>query len=70
MPQHAVEHIRLEHRVEAHAGEPDAIVREHVGLTLDVVAQLRDLRILENRPQRGEYLLAIELRRRTGIVMP
>ncbi len=65
----AVQHVGLEHRVVAHAGEPDAVVREEVRVVFEMVAELRPVGRLEDRLQRGEHALAIELRRRAGIVV-
>ena len=65
----AVPDIGLEHRVEAHAGEIDAIVGEHVRVVLEMVAELCALGIFENRLKRSEHPVTIELLRRTRVVM-
>ena len=63
----AVPHIGLEHGVEAHAGEVDAGIQEHVGVVLEVVTELGAARILENRLQRRQHARAVELLRRAGV---
>ena len=65
----AVPDVRLEHRVVAHAGELDAVVRQHVRVVLEMMADLAALRILEQRLQCREHLVAIELLGRAGVVV-
>ena len=70
MPDHdAVEHIGLEHRVVLMAGERNPVIRENVAVELQVVAQFRPRRILEQRFQRGQHAAGVELRRHAGIVV-
>jgi hypothetical protein len=66
----AVEHIRLEHGVVALALQPYAVVLQHMDVELQVLADLAVVRILEHRAQRLEHTGAIELLRRTGVVVP
>ena len=62
----AVEHVGLEHRVVFHAPQFDVVVAQHVGVVLEVVAELRASGVLEQRLQSAEDPAAIELVRRTG----
>jgi hypothetical protein len=57
----AVEHVRFEHGVVAHAGELDAIIRQYMRMIFQVVPELAALRILQNRLESGQHLLAVEL---------
>ena len=61
-----VEHVGLEHRVVFHSPKFDAVVAQHVGVVLEVVAELRARGILEQRLQAVEHLGAIELVRHVG----
>ena len=66
---HAVPDVGLEHGVITHAGQPDAVVLQHVDVVLEVMTEFRLLRVLEHGLQRLEYAGAIELRRRARIVV-
>src|SRR5262249_47260228 len=46
-----VPYVRLEHGVEAHAAQRDALVRQYVRGVLEVVTGLAARRILEQRPE-------------------
>ena len=63
----AVPHVGLEHAVEAHAGERDAGVCQHVGIELEVVPELAALGILEDGLERLEHAGAVELLRHARI---
>ena len=65
----AVEHVRLEHRVVAHAGELDAVIAQHVRVVLQVVPDLGARRVLEQGLQCRQHAIPVELRRRAGIVV-
>ncbi len=65
----AVPDIGLEHGVIAHALDPDAVIGQHMGVVLQVVAQFWVLGILEQRFQRREHPGTRQLRRRAGVVM-
>ncbi len=65
----AVQHVRLEHRVVPHAGEPDAVTQKHVRVVFEVVAELRALRIFEERLQGFEHAFPIQLFGRAGIAV-
>jgi hypothetical protein len=67
--QDAVPDVRLEHRVEPHALELDAVIRQHMRVVLEVVADLRVIRGLEQRLQFREAGVAIELVRSAGVVV-
>jgi hypothetical protein len=58
-----VEQVARDHRVGVHAGERDPVPRQHDHVGLDVVPDLEDLRILEERPERGQGGLDPELLR-------
>jgi hypothetical protein len=64
-----VQHVGLEHRVVAHAGERDAAAQQHVRVVLEVMADLRPLRVLEQRLQPRERPLPVELVRRAGVIV-
>ncbi len=64
-----VEDIRLQHRIEAHAGQPDTVIQQDVGVVFQVMSDLAALGILEYRAQHGERLLAIQLIGGAGIVV-
>ena len=57
----AVQHVGLEHRIERHALQPDAVSGKHVGVVLEVVADLFLLRIFEPRPELFEHLVTRQL---------
>ena len=65
----AVPDVGLEHRVEAHAGEVDAVVGENVRVVLEMVTELGALGILKNRLERSEHAITIELLRRARVVV-
>ncbi len=67
---HAVEDVRLEHGVVTHARELDAVIRKHMGIVFEVMAELWQLRVLEDRLQRGQHALTAQLIRRAGVVVP
>ena len=64
-----VQHVGLEHRVVAHAGEFDAAALQHVCVVLQVMADLPALRVLEQRLQPRERRRPVELVRRAGVVV-
>ena len=49
---------------------PDAVIREHVRVVLEVMAHLGVLRGLEQRLELREARVAIELVGRAGVVVP
>ena len=51
-----VEHVGLEHGVEAHAPQRDAGAGEHAHVVLQVLADLGLLRVFQDRLQRFEHL--------------
>ena len=55
----AVQHVRLEHRVEAHAAQLDAVIAQHVRVVLEVVADLGATLVLEQRLQQSQHFLAV-----------
>ena len=57
-----VDQVAREHRVEREAGELNAVAREDDGIGFEVVADFRDRRVLEDRPQDCERGLAVERR--------
>ncbi len=65
----AVEDIRLQHRIEAHAGQSDAMIQQDVGVVFQVMPDLAALGILKDRAQCGERLVAIQLIGGAGIVV-
>ena len=62
-----VEHVGLKHGVVGDAAYRDAMARQHAHVVLEVLADLRALRILQQRFQRGEHRLDAELLRRAGV---
>jgi len=66
---HAVQHIGLEHRVVALAFDRDAVIREHMAVIFEVMANFEFRRILEPGFERREHHVAIELLRRAGVVV-
>ncbi len=64
-----VQHVGLEHGVVAHAVEADAVVQQHVRVVLEVMADLRAVRVLEQRLELRERLLAVELVRCAGVIV-
>ena len=65
----AVEHVGFDHGVVALAAQRDAVIGEHVHVEFHVRADLGVARVLEQRAQRGEHALALELLRRAGIAV-
>ena len=63
------EHVGLEQGVVRHAAKPNAVIGEHVLIVLEILAELRSVRILEPGPQQSERALHAELLRRAGIVV-
>ena len=57
----ALEHVGLEQRVVHDAGEPDAVVREHVRVVLHVLPELRLAGVLEPGLQPRERRIEVEL---------
>ncbi len=66
---HAVPDVGLEHGVVAHALDVDVVVGQHVGIVLQMLAELGQLRILQQRLQRREHPRARQLFGRAGIVV-
>ncbi|CAM5321889.1 hypothetical protein RLIN73S_06475 [Rhodanobacter lindaniclasticus] len=64
-----VPHVGLQHRVVPEPLHGDAVVRQDVDVVLRVLAQLGPRRVLEDRLQRGQHGIAIELRRHAGVVV-
>ena len=64
-----VQHIGLEHRVEAHAGQADAVAGQYVRVILEMMADFCRIRVLEKSPELFQHLVAIELVRRARIVV-
>ena len=65
----AVEEVRLEHRVEAHARESDSGTLQHVCEVLEIVADLCRAFLLQHWLQQLQHVLPRQLRRRAGIVV-
>jgi hypothetical protein len=65
----AVQHVRLEHRVEARTAQLDAGVAQHVCVELDVMADLGNLCVLEQRLQALEHQRARQLCRGAGVAV-
>ncbi len=66
---HAVEYIRLEHRVEAHARQLDVVVGEDVGVILQVMADFAPLRVFQEGLESCQHFVTIQLLRRAGVVV-
>jgi hypothetical protein len=63
----AVQHVRLEHRVVAHAAQFDAVVAQHVRVVLEMVAELGAMLVGEQRPQEPQDFVAVQLVRRARV---
>ncbi len=57
-----VEDVGGDHRVENDPAQFDAVAAQHDGIVLDVLADLADRLVREDRPQRVEHLLGVERR--------
>ena len=72
-----VEHVGLEHGVEGHAAHGDAAVLvavegavgEDVHVELGVLADLELVRVFQQRLERPQHRIAVQLLRRVGVVM-
>ena len=64
-----VEHVGLEHGVEAEAGEPHAVIGEHVQIVFEVLPDLGRLLSLEQRLEFRQHFFALELCRRAGVIV-
>src|SRR5207237_8908609 len=64
-----LEDDRLEQRVVRAAGEPEALVGEHMAVELDVLADLAEAGALQPGFQQFERGVEIELLRRRGVFM-
>ena len=64
-----VEHVGLEHGVEGDTAQRDAVTGQHAGIVFQVLTDLGAGRVFEQRLERGEAGVAIELDRRPGIAV-
>ena len=64
-----VEHIRLDHGVKRDAAKRNAVIAQHVGVVLEMVADLGSIRILEQRAQCLQHGVAIKLLGRAFVAM-
>jgi hypothetical protein len=65
----AVQYVGFEHRVECHAGEPDAVSCQDVGVVLQVVADLFLRAVFQPGPELFQHLVARQLLRGAGVVV-
>ena len=56
-----VQHIGLQHGVVADARQGDPVVGQHIGVVLEVLAQLGPLRVLQQGLQARQHLVAVQL---------
>ncbi len=64
-----VQHVGFEHGVEGHAAHPDAVVHQHVHVVFAVLADLGLGRILQQRLERAEHGIQLELLRHAHVGM-
>ncbi len=64
-----LQHVGLEQRVMGDADQPNAVVRENVGVVLQVLADLAMVRAFQPRPQRREGRLERQLLRHAGVAV-
>ncbi len=67
--RHAVPDIGLQHGVVAHALDQDAVVGQHMRVVLQMLAELRQIGVFQQRLQCREHALAGQLLGRARIVM-
>ncbi len=67
--RNAVEHIRLEHRIERHAAQLDVVAGENMGVVFQVMPDLAAVVIFEPGPELRQHLVARQLVRCPGVIV-
>ena len=64
-----IEYVGLQHCVVVNTAQGNTVIGQYVGIVFQVLTHLGSLRIFQQRPERLEHFVAVQLIRRAGVIV-